>query len=255
MFEVEFDLAKNAAKEAGKFLLKNSHEEKEILSSSGKDIKLMLDIQSEEIIKNKITQNSTYPLLCEESGLIEGPQSSNALQWIVDPLDGTFNYQNHIPFSCVSLELWKNNETVLGVLYDFNNDELLSGMVGQGVWLNDKRIELGTHHALDQACLATGLPVHMEMNRNSGLQFVSKIEKFKKVRMIGSAASSLGMIAKSQVDAYYEHNIMIWDVAAGLAIVKAMGGAFDLQSGTKPFSYVVNCASSVSLLNTMMEIL
>ena len=122
---IDLNIAKKAAKESGKFLLKNKKKLNKDIQSIQKDTKLLADIESENLIKDIITTQSKYPILAEESG-----KSVNDLGdtfWVIDPLDGTANYNREIPMCCVSIGLVKNMKPMLGVIYDFNNDHIYAG--------------------------------------------------------------------------------------------------------------------------------
>ena len=122
---IDLNIAKKAAKESGKFLLKNKKKLNKDLQSNQKDTKLLADIESENLIKDIITTQSKYPILAEETG-----KSVNDLGdtfWVIDPLDGTANYNRGIPICCVSIGLVQNMKPILGVIYDFNNDLIYTG--------------------------------------------------------------------------------------------------------------------------------
>lgn len=207
------------ARESGE-LLKNRASLK-ILKSSSRDTKLNADINSESLIVKKLS--SIFPVLSEEKG---GVISEIEPTWIIDPLDGTVNYERGIPISCISICLWFN-EPLLGVIYDFNRDELFSGIVGVGAWLNGNRIEVSKTKKRSASIIFTGFPASGSFE-NSSLNFlVGYLAQFKKVRLLGSAALSLAYVACGRGDAYFEKGIRIWDVAAGLAIVKSAGGLIE----------------------------
>jgi myo-inositol-1(or 4)-monophosphatase len=79
------------------------------------------------------------------------------------------------------------------------------------------------------ASLATGFPSARDYSDTSLADSIRKVQQFKKIRMIGSAALSIAHVANGCVDAYFEEDIWIWDVAAGLALVKAAGGDFTVS--------------------------
>ena len=137
-FKNEFDLAKKTALEVGEFLKLQTV--KKINSQDGKDIKLDLDKKSEEMIIEKLTKNFDYSVLSEEIGLTKKIEY-NKPYWIVDPIDGTFNFSRNNPTSCISIALWTNKDPIIGVIYDFNRHELFSGYVGVGAWLNKTKLK------------------------------------------------------------------------------------------------------------------
>lgn len=214
MFEAELALAKKIAFKVGS-LLKNSTE-KNIISQYGKDIKLELDVRIEALIKKEITLSSSNPILGEESGL-EGELSEDGFLWIIDPIDGTMNFSRDIPAACVSIALWKGNEPILGVIYDFYRDELFSAVVG-----NTPRLSINQKDK-SQALLATGFPTYMKNDDSTLEHFIKCVQEYKKIRMIGSAALSLAYVSCGRFDAYMENSIKLWDVAAGIALCRAAG--------------------------------
>jgi myo-inositol-1(or 4)-monophosphatase len=218
----ELSLAKKAALIAGKKLL----QEKDILNkqifSSDKDVKLDADIQSEIFIKDMIFQNSEYPILAEESG--KSIEDLGDTYWVIDPLDGTANYTRSIPICSVSISLMSNLNPVLGVIYDFNNDELYEGSLFTDAFLNDKKITISNIKSTGKGILLTGLPNNTDYSDEALLKMVKDFQSWRKVRMIGSAAMALAYIASGKADAYKENKTYVWDIAAGAAIVKAAGG-------------------------------
>jgi len=219
-YKSEFEFAKNIAVKAGRYLEQQTN--KAISSEIGKDIKLQLDKESEQIIVSELNDKFAHPILSEETGLV-GSKESEAPIWIVDPIDGTMNYSRDIPFACVSIAFWSGKNPVFGIVYDFNRDELFSGYIGAGGWLNDQPIKPGIKKSESRSILATGIPVYMSTSEDKLSVLVKNIQIFKKIRMMGSAALSLAYVACGRFDAYYEESIKLWDVAAGLSLVKAVG--------------------------------
>ena len=121
----EISLAKKAAKKSGTLLIKNKSEFNLRLNSNSKDTKLKADIESEDLIKTIITEESSFPILAEESG--KSNDDLGDTFWVIDPLDGTANYNRDIPICCISIGLVKDMKPILGVIYDFNNDDMYVG--------------------------------------------------------------------------------------------------------------------------------
>lgn len=218
-YKQEFDLAQSVALEVGGMLRKQTH--KDIISQENRDIKLELDKKAEEEILNKLKASSEHSILSEESGTFGELNESDPL-WIVDPIDGSMNYSRDCPFACVSIALWKGNEPIIGVVYDFYRDELFTGLVGVGSWLNTKPIHPSGIVEKKRAILATGFPTYLDINEDNLGEFIEDVKKYKKIRMFGSAALSLCYVANGRVDSYKEKNIKLWDIAAGVAINKAL---------------------------------
>jgi myo-inositol-1(or 4)-monophosphatase len=201
------------------------------ISSIKKDISLSTDKYLDKEIRTFLQSNFPYPILSEESGKQSDFRDYDDYFWIIDPLDGTLNYSRSIPISCISIALWQKQNPIIGIIYDFYHDEMFTGVVEKneitgktGAWLNDKPIMTAYVKNKSQGVICTGFPSWRDYGSESLLEFVKKVQDWKKVRLIGSAALSLAWVACGRVDAYMEEDIRIWDVAAGLAIVKAAGG-------------------------------
>lgn len=216
-------LAVAAARQAGEFLLRVAPSEVKVTAAWGKDIKLAVDQEAEARIAAALERRSGIGMVSEESGTLR-TADARGLRWIVDPLDGSFNYLRGIPFCCVSIALWRENEPLVGVVYDFNRGELFSGIVGTGAWINETAICPATTERPLDAVLCTGFPVSTDFSSQGVRQFIEQVQQYKKIRLLGSAALMLCYVAAGRVDAYYERDIRLWDVAAGIAIVQAAGG-------------------------------
>lgn len=198
----------------------------------GHDIKIKADRMAEQLIVDHLQLGRReYPILSEEAGRIgkwNGHLYDNPY-WIIDPLDGSLNYHQGIPFCCVSIALFKAMQPILGVVYNFNRNELYTGLTGEGAWLNHVSIQTSKTQDVSKAVLATGFPVQTDFSSPSLAQFIIQIQQFRKVRLLGSAALSLSHVARGSIDVYREDNIMLWDVAGGCALVSAAGGSVNID--------------------------
>ena len=218
----EIQTAKDAAKAAGKLLDVNKKDLNQSIYSSDTDIKLKADVEAENLIKSILSSRSNFPILAEESG-----KSKNELEetfWVVDPLDGTANYTRDIPLCCVSIALMHNMEPVIGVVYDFNNNNLYEGSLDGEAKLNGRIIMVSDVSTPKEGILVTGLPNNTDYSDSALLKMVKDFQEWRKVRMIGSAAIASCYIASAKADVYKEFGTYLWDVAAGAAIVNAAGG-------------------------------
>jgi len=217
-------LAERAARVAGAFLASNPDRSAGRLTETMRDIKLRADRDAEDRIVD-VLDESHIAIVAEErsgeaeEGTVTGPR------WIVDPLDGTMNYVQGIPFCCVSVALWEDDEPVAGAVYDFDHNEMFSAIVGVGAWLNGSAMCVRKAKP-ERAVLCTGFPVGTDFTPVAVSRFVEQVRTFRKVRLLGSAALSLAYVASGRADVYFERDIRIWDVAAGLALVRGAGGAF-----------------------------
>ncbi len=227
-FEKELILAKEAAIAAGKILLSDKKYLNHSIYSSDKDIKLKADIKAEDLIKNILNTKSKFPILAEESG-----KSSNNLGeifWVVDPLDGTANYSRNISLCCVSIALIQNLKPVLGVIYDFNNNDLYEGSINSKAVLNEREICVSDVLFPRDGILITGLPNDTDYSDHALMEMIKGFQKWRKVRMLGSAALAAAYVASGKADLYKEKRTYLWDVAAGAAIIEAAGGCAIMQN-------------------------
>jgi len=231
-------IAGEAAVTAGKFLADCNKDEVRIDSSEGKDIKISADKESEAIIIDFLREKTHINILSEEKGLIITGGNGD-LRWVVDPLDGTINFIKGIPVNCVSIALCQVEEPLLGAIYDFNRNELFTGLTGGGAWLNGSEIAVSGTDAINNAILFSGFPPNADFSPASVQRIVEHIRSFLKLRWIGSAALSLAYVAAGRGDAYLETGIRLWDVAAGLAIVSGAGGSYKLDETDKAGVYNV----------------
>ena len=241
-YKKELDTAKKAATKAGHILLSNKSNLNKILSSTKKDIKLQADVSAETVIKDIIKSESTLPILAEESGLSSEKISSTF--WVVDPLDGTANYSRNIPICCVSIGLISDLKPVLGVIYDFHNDELYEGSIDTKALLNNNEISVSKVENFYDGVLLTGLPNNTDYSDSALLKMVKDFQNWRKVRMIGSAAMASAYIASGKADLYTEKKTYLWDIAAGAAIVNAAGGEASIVNQNENFQVDVYFSNS-----------
>ena len=216
------NLSKKAAISAGKFLLEEKNSNKKIFSELGRDIKLDLDREAELKIR-KILEHSDIPILGEEFGI----QSEQELKWVVDPIDGTANYFRKLDQCCVSIALMKGDTSLVGTIYNFNNDEIYTAAQNLGAYLNGIKINVSNINSRDKASITTGFPASESVQ--SSLKFLEGLSDWKKVRMFGSAALSCAYVASGKCDYYAEKGVYLWDIAAGICLVKEAGGCTDFN--------------------------
>ena len=225
----EINIAIKAALSSGKYLKKNKTELNKTSSSDPRDIKLDADVASENLIKKIINENSYYEILAEESG--ESSEDLGTTFWVVDPLDGTANYNRDIPICCVSIGMIKDMKPLFGVIYDFNNDEIYFGdCINKVATLNDSPIQVSKVDDKKDGVLITGLPSNTDYSDASLRNLISDMQSWKKTRMIGSAAMASCYIASGKAELYEEKGIYLWDILAGAAIVEAAGGSAEINN-------------------------
>ncbi len=224
-------VAESAALSAGHHLAVRHADWHGVDAKTGRDIKLKADVLSETLIIDLIAAASEFPILSEETGWRNEDAASAERLWVIDPLDGSANYAQAIPFCAVSIALLEQGRPVVGVVYDFNHNELFSGIVGEGAWLNHAPMHVSAVDAPGHGVLMTGLPVRRDFSSAALSRLAADLGTWRKVRMIGSAALATAYVAAGRADFYREENIMMWDVAAGCALVDAAGGHVEVSPG------------------------
>lgn len=245
-WDSELERAKSAARAAGAVLREAMSGERKVLSEEGRDIKLQADRDAEAVILETLS-GSDYSVLAEESGE-HGDTDANTPMWVVDPLDGTLNFKRGIPVCCVSIGLFQGDEPILGVIYDFNHDDLYEGVVWQGAYLNGEPMSVSEITDRSRAIVTSGFPVLADFSDEGIGEFARRVQTYKKVRFLGSAAMSLAYVACGAVEAYIEDDIMLWDIAAGAALVHAAGGHVEIgRSVKKPWARTIRAYSHAVL--------
>lgn len=230
----DLQIARAAALAAGDLLKAAFLSGSAVHSDLGRDIKLAADVEAEKLILGQLRAGSPHPILSEEAGA-DATFVSARRRWVVDPLDGTFNFSRRLPLCCVSIGLCEGDQPVLGVIHDFMAGVTYEGALGLGAWRNGQPMRVSAVNTQTKAALCTGFPAGREFGRDSLVGFVRQAQVFKKVRLLGSAALSLAQVAAGVVEAYHEDDIHFWDVAAGLALVSAAGGTFESRPGSSPW--------------------
>ena len=223
----DVDLALKAAKAAGDALAARGADFQGVDSEIGRDIKLKADKAAEAIILEILKTESDHVILAEEGGW-QGTPSATA--WVVDPLDGSSNYFREVPLCCVSVGLIENGKPILGAIYDFNSGDIYAGAVGEGAVLNGKKMQVSDIAETERATLMTGIPHSKNLTDADFIAMAHEHARWKKVRMIGTAALAAAYVAAGKADRYAE-SAMLWDMAAGCALIEAAGGRVQISDG------------------------
>jgi myo-inositol-1(or 4)-monophosphatase len=245
------ELAKSVAIQAGTRLLDG-------MTGDGKnyvhcldhprEVKAIADTMLDKDILQSL-ESTGLAILSEESGYIPARADSN-YWFIVDPLDGTFNFVKGLGPSAISIALWEGDRPVFGVIYSVAERKLAWGGVGIGAFADGRRISVSDTSSRAQASICTGFPVLFDVANDGAMRnFWRTVTPYAKVRMLGSAAVSLLHVATGAADAYSEQGIMLWDVAAGLAIVDGAGGKSVMEKADSNWCYRV-FASNASVFSS-----
>jgi myo-inositol-1(or 4)-monophosphatase len=220
------EIAIRAARAAGDLLRDNFGKDLNVSAFEAHDIKLELDVRSQELITRMLLEAFPDHALYGEEGIAGNSESE--FQWIVDPIDGTVNYFYSIPHFCISIALRQRGEILLGVIYDPMRDELWEVERGGTPKLNGKPIRVSPRTKLSDAVMSVGFS-KTKATINAGLPLLEKyVQRARKCRLMGSAALDLAYVACGRLDAYIEQSVSLWDVAAGKLLVEAAGGNYEM---------------------------
>ena len=219
-----------AARKAGRSLVKDFREVENLqVSSKGAgDFVSKADIAAEAILKEELrTARPNYGWLGEESAEEQGEDPTR--RWVVDPLDGTTNFLHGMPHWAVSIALEHKGEIVSAVVYDPAKDELFYAEKGQGAWLGDRqRLRVSGRNQMIECCFATGVPFGGRKYLPATLKDLAALmPQCAGVRRWGAAALDLAYVAAGRYDGFWERGLNIWDIAAGVLIVKEAGGLIE----------------------------
>jgi myo-inositol-1(or 4)-monophosphatase len=217
----------SAARKAARSILRDFGElEKLQVSIKGQnDFVTMADIKAQEIIHYELSRSRTgYGFLMEE-GKIKNNINENEYTWIIDPIDGTLNFMNGIPYFAISIALHHENKIIAGVVYDPIHNDFYWAEDGLGAYLNDQRLRVKNKKTLDKSIIALGIPFLGRGNHQEHIKIQQAVmSKVAGLRRFGAASLDLAFVAAGRVDGFWEFGLSSWDIAAGIILVREAGG-------------------------------
>jgi len=199
-----------ASEKASKILIRDFGElEKLQVSKKGpKDFVTNADVKAEKIIIEELKKaRPNYSIISEENGIEKNKDKSN--HWIIDPIDGTINFLHGIPHFAISIALQSNDEIICGLIFDPIKDELFYAEKNKGAFFNNQRIRVSKKTDINECLFAIG-------KTNDDLDII--------YRRSGCAALDMAYVASGRYDGYFQNNLNLWDIAAGIILVKEAGG-------------------------------
>ena len=200
-----------ASDKASKVLIRDFGEiEKLQVSKKGpKDFVTNADLKAEKIIIEELKKaKPSYSIISEESGIEKNKDKKNT--WIIDPIDGTINFLHGIPHFAISIALKSDDEIISGLIFDPIKNEMFYAEKNNGAFFNNQRIRVSKKNDLNDCLFSTG----GKINKDTDLPY----------RKSGCAALDMAYVASGRYDGYFQKNLSLWDVAAGIIIVKEAGG-------------------------------
>ena len=222
----------NIAISAGNFIRQesNNFDIKDAMQKGTNDFVSYVDLEAEKILVKELSE------LLPAAGFITEEKTSNktsgSTRWVIDPLDGTTNFMHGLPPYSISIALMESNDIILGVILDVASEELFYSWKEGGAWLNGERIFVSKAKEIKDTLVATGFPFKDYTNLSP---YMNCLEYFIKnthgVRRMGSAAIDLAYVACGRFDAFFEFGLNLWDVSAGILLIREAGGKVSDFSG------------------------
>ena len=228
-FENVTSSAIQIVKDAGKLLVDRFNGKKQVSYKGRNDLVTDVDeLVEEQIIRSLRNAFPGCGIVAEESDPIA---TETDMTWIIDPLDGTSNYVNGIPFFAVNLALMIGNEVVLGITLDPMRNELFHAVKSRQAYLNQKLIKVSSKEKLEGALIGYDLGYSDEKAKTAIEMILHLWSSIRSTRMMGSAALGLAYVACGRTDLYFHHHLSQWDLAAALVIVSEAKGVTSDRQG------------------------
>jgi myo-inositol-1(or 4)-monophosphatase len=227
----ELAFAEDVARRAGALLADRYERVQRVRHKSPRDVVTEVDFASERLVIRAI--RDAFPddaILAEESGhhrRRKGSTADSGRNWVLDPLDGTVNYANGIPFFCVSLALVAADGPLVGVVLDPLRDDCYAATARGPATLNGKRIAVSAKDKVSDFVVSLAIIGRGGLSRERRVSREIRIH-----RRMGSAALSLAYVANGRFDAFVQNGgLSAWDVAAAGLIAERAGARITNLAG------------------------
>jgi myo-inositol-1(or 4)-monophosphatase len=247
-----------AAEKAAKSLLRDFGEVEQLqVSVKGPgDFVSAADRRAEQIIHSELAKSRPgFAFLMEESGAV-GAKDAEA-RWIIDPLDGTNNFLHGIPHWAISIALEKDGDIIAGVIHDPVKNEMFYAEKGSGAFMSDRRIRVSGRRELDRTMVGHWMPLTSRLDDKTYNSTMNTLRsRVAGVRCSGSAALDMAYVSAGRFDAYFQQNLQIWDIAAGVILIREAGGKVQgYGNGTDPLTAGGILATNQFMLQPMQDML
>ena len=230
-----------ASEKASKILIRDFGELENLqVSSKGpRDFVTNSDKKVEKILIEELSKSKkNFSFITEESGILENSDKENI--WIIDPIDGTTNFLHGIPHFSISIALKNKNELISGLIFDPIKNEMFYAEKNNGAFFNNHRIRVSKKNNLNECLFGTN---------NSGVRKTDL-----NTRVSGSAALDLAYVASGRLDGFFQNNLNLWDIAAGMLILQEAGGKANVID-YKNIEGINLRASSNNIFDKMLKML
>tara|TARA_X000000950_G_scaffold183431_1_gene222258 strand:- start:240 stop:1028 length:789 start_codon:yes stop_codon:yes gene_type:complete len=247
----QINLITRACMKASRSLIRDFGEIENLqVSSKGPgDFVTSADKRTEKILIEELQKaHPEYGIISEEAGIINKSNTKN--RWIIDPIDGTFNFMNGLPQFAISIGYEEENEIKCGVIFNPIMNEMFCAEKGNGAFLNNSRIRVSKKNKIKEALLVTGGPKGASKIKDKIFsEYINVSNNVSNIRKFGSAALDMAYVACGRFDGYWQREINYWDIAAGVIILKEAGGFVDFFEEDKNVPLKKNILASNSFIH------
>ena len=247
----QINLITKACMKASRALIRDFGEIENLqVSSKGPgDFVTSADKRTEKILIEELQRaHPEYGFITEETGIINKSNTKN--RWIIDPIDGTFNFMNGVPQFAISIGYEEENEIKCGVIFNPIMNEMFCAEKGNGAYLNNSRIRVSNKKKIKNALIVTGGPKGESKIKNKIFsEYINVSNNVSNVRKFGSAALDMAYVACGRFDGYWQRELNYWDVAAGIIILREAGGFLDFFEEDKNSPLKKNVLASNSFIH------
>ena len=222
-----------ACEKASKVIIRDFGEVEnlQVAKKGPRDFVTKTDKRVEEILIDELTKSKkNYSFLTEESGKIINNDKDK--RWIIDPIDGTTNFLHGIPHFAISIALEIDNELKSALIHDPIKNEIFFAEKDNGAFFNNHRIKVSNKSDVEDCLFSSD---------QNGLKIIYPTLN---MRSTGCAALDLAYVGSGRLDGFFHNKINLWDVAAGILIVKEAGGTTNDFSKYEMDSIDIRAASS-----------
>ena len=251
----QMNLITRACMKASKPLIRDFGEIENLqVSSKGPgDFVTSADKRTEKILIEELQKaHPEYGIITEETGIINKSNTKN--RWIIDPIDGTFNFMNGIPQFAISVGYEEENEMKCGVIFNPIMNEMFCAEKGNGAYLNNSRIRVSNKKKIKDCCIVTGGPKGAsKIKEKIFSEYINVSNNVSNVRKFGSAALDVAYVACGRFDGYWQRELNVWDIAAGVIILKEAGGFVDFFEEDKNSPLKKNILATNSFIHEELK--
>jgi myo-inositol-1(or 4)-monophosphatase len=243
------------AKEAADFIVRESErfDISDVETKGVNNFVTYVDKGSEKMLIEKLAPLVPGAGFIAEEGTISDP--GKEISWVIDPLDGTTNFLHRVRPYAISIALMERGEPVAGVVHEVGGNETFTAWKGGGAWLNGRRIHVSGTADLSSSLVATGFPYNLFDRLDPYMNLLTwLVKRTHGVRRLGSASIDLAYVACGRFDLFFEYDLKLWDIAAGMLLVREAGGRFsDFSGNMTALSGDETVASNDLVYNEILE--